>query len=121
MQGCIGVGTRAARVDVRTGLHERGDRGGGVGEVTGPVGGHVQQGAGPVIVAHAGGRQLGVLGEEFAQGVEIAGLNRVGDGDGERVIGGKHGEAGFRVGRGRYGSMRRGRPVPGAPWLSQRG
>jgi hypothetical protein len=79
------VSADESRVDVGSGVDERGDRGCRAREVAGPVGGDMKEGARPAVPGHDGGRKFRVIGEELTEALDVSGTDRVNRCDGKRV------------------------------------
>ena len=94
VQRGLGVGAVEAGVDVGAGGDEHADDGGSVGVVAGPVSGDVQQRARHALTpasfglaAQPGGGEFRVGGEQALELGQLAGADRLGGGDSERVVG----------------------------------
>ena len=89
VQRCLGVRAGEPAIHIRPSGDQRGHAVRAVGQVPGPVGDDVQQGsahAAPTFRPEVCSRQLGVLGEQFPQPRDVAGLDRLDSCDGARIV-----------------------------------
>ncbi len=86
VQRRLPVAADEARVDVGASLHKGGHRGGPTGEVTGPVGDHMQQGPRRAVVTHPHSGQGRHVVEEPTKPVDVSGVDRVDRRGGEGIV-----------------------------------